>query len=178
MKHVKLIVLLFLLPLVFSCEKADLDESEKDYTEEKNDNTTDENGVADDNGNETGGNEGEGSTEGMISVADFINNDYEYQVWVVGYIVGCCTQDIKNADFGPAPFRWSAAILLADTQGETDTSKMISIQLKSGSKVRQIYNLQDHPENFGRRVAFYGYQSTYLKIPGIKNHIGSHKWMD
>lgn len=109
------------------------------------------------------------------SVAAFINTSHGKSLWVKGYIVGACAQNIKNAQF--KNFTYANAILLADSPSETDISKIISIQLKSG-KLREIFNLKDHPENFNKKAAFYGSRNTYLGIPGMKDDIRGHHWVN
>lgn len=115
----------------------------------------------------------QGST--AYSVTEFLTTKFSKQIWVVGYIVGDCTKKIANADFEP-PFSQPQAILLADSPNETSIDKVITIKLPQGTK-RDTYNLQDHPENKGRRAAFFGFQETYLGVPGIKT-IDAHQWMD
>ena len=67
---------------------------------------------------------------------------------------------------------------MADNKGERDTEKMISISLGSASsKLRKTFNLKDNPSNLGKQARFYGSQTTYLGIIGIKNP-GSYKLFD
>lgn len=111
---------------------------------------------------------GEGTEdEDMMTVQVFMSRTLTGQRWVVGYIVGACSKTINNADFEP-PFDYPQAILLADRPGETDKTKVITIGLPSGYKVRKELNLVEHPENYGKRLAIFGEQTTYLKVLGIK----------
>lgn len=161
------------------------------YGEEltKTDNTEETEGAEDsDDDDSQGGDEGEGSEgtgdnggsqgsvddvdEGdMLTVEQFMTQTLTGQTWVVGYVVGACSKTINNADFEP-PFEYPQAILLADHPGETNKEKVITIGLPSGYKVRKELNLVDHPENYGKRVAIYGEQTTYLKVIGIKKPEG------
>ena len=172
-KTVCSIVLYFILALVLttSCEKGYylLEEgTENTETTEGTEGTAD-NG----DGGASGGSQGEGtdSDEEMLTVAQFMEMTLSGQQWVVGYVVGACTKTINNADFEP-PFEDPQALLLADTYGETDKERVITIGLPSGSKVRRELNLVDHPENYGKRIAFYGEQCVYLKVKGIKKPVG------
>lgn len=176
--YLKIVFFALLLTVAFSCEKAIIDE-EIDDTELP--------GTGEDNGGSGGGNgsgNGGGNTgkkdgkdeNNPLTVAEFITGDYEGGAYVKGYIVGACSTNIKNADF-EAPFEWSSAILVADNKGETDTDKMISIELKSGSKIREQFNLKDHPENFGKQALFFRYPERYLGIIGIKGP-GKYKLFD
>lgn len=119
------------------------------------------------NGNEEKG-DGEIGTGDIVSVNDFINKSIKGGVYVKGYIVGSCHDNIKYADF-KAPFTGASALLLADDPEETSIDKVIAIQLKSGSSFRKVVNLKDHPENKGKQLKVFGYRSTYLGIIGMKD---------
>lgn len=107
-------------------------------------------------------------TGDTLTCNQFINAEFSCGVHVVGYIVGACTKNISNADF-KAPFSAPQAILIADDKGERNTDKLVSIELKSGSKNRSTFNLKDNPDNLGRRIIVFGYKANYLKIYGIKS---------
>ena len=167
------IFLCFILALILttSCEKGYyLIETDGTEDTEKTDDT-EGNGDTSDSGDTdaNGGSQGEGTNVdgGMFTVAQFMEMTLSGKQWVVGYVVGACTKTINNADFEP-PFVDPQALLLADTYGETDRGKVITIGLPSGSKARRELNLVDHPENYGKRIAFYGEQATYLKVIGMK----------
>lgn len=182
-------ILLFLIALVLTtagCEKGyygeeinnteDTEETEGTEGAEDTDDGSDDSG--DEGGSEGSGDEGgsEGSGENadeadMLTVEQFMSQTLTGQTWVVGYVVGACSKTINNADFEP-PFEYPQAILLADHPGETNKEKVITISLPSGYKVRKELNLVDHPENYGKRVAIYGEQTTYLKVIGIKKPAG------
>jgi len=189
---------LFLIALVLTtagCEKGyygeeinnteDTEETEGTEGSEDTDDGSDDSG--EEGGDEGSGNDGssqgssdKGGSEGsgenadeadMLSVEQFMSQTLTGQTWVVGYVVGACSKTINNADFEP-PFEYPQAILLADHPGETNKEKVITIGLPSGYKVRKELNLVDHPENYGKRVAIYGEQTTYLKVIGIKKPAG------
>lgn len=181
-------ILLFLIALVLTtagCEKGyygeEINNTEDTEETEGTEGSQDTDG-SDDSGDE-GGSEGsgdEGGSEGsgenadeadMLTVEQFMSQTLTGQTWVVGYVVGACSKTINNADFEP-PFEYPQAILLADHPGETNKEKVITIGLPSGYKVRKELNLVDHPENYGKRVAIYGEQTTYLKVIGIKKPAG------
>lgn len=172
-KTVCSIVLYFILALVLttSCEKGYylLEEGTENI-----ETTEDTEGTADNgDGGASGGSQGEGTDfdDEMLTVAQFMEMTLSGQQWVAGYVVGACTKTINNADFEP-PFEDPQALLLADTYGETDKERVITIGLPSGSKARRELNLVDHPENYGKRIAFYGEQCVYLKVKGIKKPVG------
>ena len=100
MKLLKLFMSLSLSCLLLcSCEKP--------YSEEDNvpDINTGENNKPSGGDNTPGGNPGTGkySTGDVVTVQEFIDNEINCQVFVVGYIVGDCTKSISNAEFAP-PF--------------------------------------------------------------------------
>lgn len=145
------------------------DDSDGDYTpvdpDDDSDKPTDETDIVD--GNDPDKDDSEIGTGDVISVTDFINKSLNGGVWVEGYIVASCHDNIKHADF-TAPFSGASALLLADDPEETNSSNLIAIELKSGSNIRKVANLVDHPENKGKRLKVFGYRSTYLGIYGIK----------
>ncbi|MDO4161000.1 MAG: DUF6359 domain-containing protein [Prevotellaceae bacterium] len=174
MKHLRLIMIL--LAFVFasaSCEKGyvadDEDTSEKveDGGDKGNQSSGDDKKDNDDSG-------GDIASSDTLSVSEFRTEELSDAVWVKGYIVGAATGANKNYRYDfDAPFEFATAILIADSPDASDVSEVISIQLKSGSKCRAIFNLVDNPENKGKLCAFYGYKDVYLLIPGIKT-IGSY----
>lgn len=113
------------------------------------------------------------------NVTTFLNQTFNGQIWVVGYIVGDCTKSIKNANFD-APFSQPQALLLADSPDERSTDKVMSVQLSSESRKNE-FSLKANLNNKGRRLAVYGYQIDYLGILGMKSSgkgagIGAMKW--
>ena len=103
----------------------------------------------------------------VVSVAEFFQNDYSQKsVWVKGYIVGCCYQNIKNAVWTP-PFPYDTSILLADEPGETDSKKVIAIQLKT-KEDKETLGLHSNPQLYNKEIKFFGKKQKYLGIWGIK----------
>lgn len=147
-------------------------DNEDEWQEDDTDrNSYEEKDIVDGNTEQTG----EYHTGDTVTVTQFLRDDINCQIWVKGYIVGTCTKKIENAKFEP-PFTDKTAILLASSPNETNTNKVVSIELKSGSKLRDKYNLADHPERKGTLAAFFGIQGTYLGVLGIKGATGS--WPD
>lgn len=219
MKTLRIIPVILLFAVFASCEKAVIDDSEKDKTEEtikKDDNNNKDNPGEDKSDNpdnddkddndqddddtpiddlpidpgyddkdapyeETDINTDDDNKEGIstgdtVSVSDFLTKKISGGVNVEGYIVASCVQNIKNADFD-APFKGATALLMADDPDERNTDNVISIQLKSGSKMREELNLEDHPENKGKRLRVFGYRNTYLGITGIKDIASGMFWL-
>lgn len=122
--------------------------------------------------------EGEDDDEAqLLSVPEFMEaSQLDGPVWVGGYIVGACARSISRAEWEP-PFSYDAAILLADTPGETDPEKVIAIQLHN-KELKEIFSLRRVPENYGRIACFYGMRRTYLGIWGMKEDIIDYGWFD
>ena len=102
-----------------------------------------------------------------ITVAQFLLPGQFSYINVKGYIVGCCQRNVKNADF-VAPFDVPSNLLLADSPDERDTEKMMSVELRSGTTIRDMLNLKEHPEMLHRKILVSGYREKYLGIYGIK----------
>lgn len=96
----------------------------------------------------------------------------EYQgrtnVWVEGYIVGSFNNSINNFISG-VEGAVSSNIALADTPGETNTDKMIPVQLPSSGSIRNTLNIPDNPGNINRKVKIRGNLGTYLSAPGLRD---------
>lgn len=175
-----------------SCEKSPYEEEIEENTEQGGGNTSDNNDSDEEtewedtdydgdtpyeDPNITDGNDNNGDgykTGDELNVTQFINAANLPGVYVTGYIVAACAQNKNNAEF-TAPFTYSSAVLLADDPSERNVEKTISIQLKSGSKIRDAVNLDEHPENHGKRLRVFGYRTTYLGLKGIKD-IGANNW--
>ena len=158
-----LMLLLLTIGITVSCENPNTEI--EDYTEDPG------GGGGSGGGNGGGGGGGSNDRDKRYSVMEFINGDFDEQIWVRGYIVGACYSNIRNANFDP-PFEGTSAILLADRPGQRDLDSIIPIQLVSGFR-RNIFNLVDNPENYGRVAEFFDYKQIYFNKPGMKGDIGS-----
>ncbi len=158
--------------ILLSCEKA---YEEDNGTEPPT--TETENGTENNEGSGGGGwydDEDDGDTGGfqigdVVDVATFRSSYIGVQVWVKGYVVGAATGAYGTPvyQFEP-PFKYSTAVLLADTPTVTDESEVISVCLTTKKALREILNLVDNPSNLGEPIMVFGFQETYLRIPGIK----------
>ena len=70
-----------------------------------------------------------------------------------------------------APFTSATNMAIADSPDETDPSKILSVQLPSGS-IRTALNLIDHPENLGKKIQITGSLEAYFSVPGLKSPTG------
>ncbi len=171
---------ILLLAGLGACEKADLTEGEdsndKPTTSVVDDTDTDGDQPDGDNTDTATSNENDSTSNDAdhtekvrdgteVTVAQFLRLDGHPMVYVRGYIVGSCQRSLSNADFEP-PFEGHTAVLMADSAGEQNTDYMISVHLKKGA-MRDALNLEDHPENFGRKLRVWGTKFTYLGLPGF-----------
>ncbi len=100
-----------------------------------------------------------------LTVAEAIANN-SGTAKVRGYIVGTV---ISGTNFDiEAPFASATNLALADSPTETDFSKMLPVQLPSGS-IRTGLNLVDNPNNLGAKVDITGSLEAYFTIPGLKS---------
>lgn len=109
----------------------------------------------------------------FITVAEAIANN-SGKATVQGYIVGT----VKN---GPSyvqeePFGVATNLALADDPNEKDPAKILPVQLPN-TNIRTELNLQDHPENFKRKIAITGSLEAYFGAPGLKS-ASSYEYLD
>ncbi len=182
--------------LYISCEKPILEDDGKKTDKETNDNNNksdnnnngnnDKNGdnggwINDDKDKDTGNDDGNATYEAWtdgnkINVTYFINNaEDDDAVWVKGYIVGCATSSGGYKFTFEPPFEYNTSILLSDNKNEQDKTHTITIQLKSGSDLREELNLKDNPELHKKKISIYGYKTSYLKRPGMKDVL-DYEW--
>ncbi|MEG1187023.1 MAG: DUF6359 domain-containing protein [Bacteroidales bacterium] len=129
-----------------------------------------------DNGN--GGNTatGEGSFEKPYSIAAVL--DFNPQsttdavktgVWAQGFVVGYYNNTTKTVEQA-APFTKDENIMIAASASETNSEKMICIQLPFGD-IRTALGLATTEANFGKEVKVFGDVLKYNTFPGIKNTV-------
>lgn len=114
--------------------------------------------------------EGEGTEEKPYTVADVIalNNTKADAAWVKGYIVGdLASSPYYHAELA-APFTTDTNLYIAATTTETDTTKMVPVQLPVGD-LRSALNLKANEGNLGKELLIKGELVAYFKLPGIKN---------
>ncbi len=96
----------------------------------------------------------------------------EYQgktgVWVEGYIVGGFSGTNIGSFTNDLDLVKNSVIAMADTPGETDTGKIIAVELSSGN-IRDALNLEENPDNFNKKVIIKGDSETYYGAPGLKS---------
>jgi len=117
---------------------------------------------------------GDGSFDDPYDVATAIANNSGNDVWVNGFIVGNIeVGDVNEANLS-APFVTNTNLYIAPTAAETDTTKMLIIQLKTA--VRPATNLVDNPGNIGKEIKFKGDLMPYFSVAGLKETNGY--WLD
>lgn len=83
---------------------------------------------------------------------------------VRGYIVG---EPVATTTVNRSGFTDDLAIALADSAGETSTSKMVYVQLTSSW--RSSWGLRTHPANMGKQVDVTGTLTAYFSHAGLKS---------
>lgn len=111
---------------------------------------------------------GDGTKESPYNATQVLGGTASGTAWVTGYIVGWVDGMVLSdgANF-TVPATSQSNILIALTEGETDYSKCIPLQLPSGA-VRTALNLQAHPENLGKEVKVLGSIEKYFGVMGVK----------
>lgn len=117
-----------------------------------------------DNGDD---NKGSGSKEEPYTVSQAIANN-SGTAWVKGFIVGSMNSTADYTFETVAPFTISSNIYLADKADETETSKMLPVQLVSGTDIRKAVNLVDNPGLLGQEIMIQGSLEKYFSQPGLK----------
>lgn len=92
----------------------------------------------------------------------------EESVWVWGYIVGGdLTSSAVNFE---APFTKNSNLAIAPSAACKTRDECMSIELASGSDIREAVNLVDHPDMLGRKIYIQGtVKSSYFGLVGLKS---------
>lgn len=164
LSHLFLASFLVLLLAITSCGNDDY------YDEPEGKETTASQSSDDNDESEEGDNDNDNNNSNkpdkVLTVKQFINNDYEGNVYVTGYIVGDCTKSFKYAEFEP-PFTHSQALLIADDVDEKVKDYIVAVQLESGRR-RNDLNLVSHPELHQQKITLGGTKARYLYMAGLK----------
>ena len=83
--------------------------------------------------------------------------------WAQGYIVG------GNYDNFNPPFVNNDGVCCADSSDETDMNDCLQVTLDSGTGFPDIWGLQSHPENIGKRIKFHGIRDNYSGKPSFES---------
>jgi len=111
------------------------------------------------------GNVGEAANDNdILSVGEAIENNSGSGT-VSGYIVG--TFDNQKLVTNPANFA-NTNLAMADDPNETETSKILPVQLQSG-EIRNNFNLVANPDLVGAQVVLTGNLEAYFGQPGLKS---------
>lgn len=107
---------------------------------------------------------GDGSSSAPYSVSQAISNQNNSVKTVQGYIVGqpTATTTVLKSNF-PNDY----ALALADSANETNTAKMIYVQIPTS--FRTSYGLKSNPSLMGKSIKITGSLSAYFSHPGLKD---------
>lgn len=120
----------------------------------------------------------DGTIDKPFSVADVISKQSETPIaYAVGYIVAGIKNDTKITTIssaedvlfgGTGQDVKNTVVLIADSKGETDYTKCVAVNLPTGD-LRTAVNLQDNPENVGKKLTIKGKFRTYFGIGGLRD---------
>ncbi len=111
-----------------------------------------------------------GEFDNPIDVATAIANNTPAGVWVQGFIVGNIEVGAENLANLSAPFTTNSNIYIAPTASETDTTKMLIVQI--GGDIRTETNLVDNGSLLGLEIKYKGNLESYFTVAGLKSTTG------
>ncbi|MDE6490814.1 MAG: hypothetical protein K2L49_06620 [Muribaculaceae bacterium] len=100
--------------------------------------------------------------------------------WVAGYIVGAVSSQAMAAgsvtsnddiEWGPEATTLGNTLVIASAPGVHDIDKCLVFNLPTGSSLQQYANMQEHPENYNKRLALVG---TLAKVMGTYGLTGNN----
>ncbi|RMA87321.1 endonuclease [Priestia megaterium] len=100
----------------------------------------------------------------FLSVAQALENQNNSVQTVKGYVVG---QPTGTATVITSNYPNDYALALADSSNETNTDKMVYVQIPSN--LRSTFGLQSHSELRGKSLTVTGTLTPYFSHPGIKS---------
>ncbi len=120
----------------------------------------------------------EGTKNSPYKVSEAIAGLNEKEGWVEGVIVGAVapgvSQVASNSDIEwKAPFTLDNTIVIAESADVRDYTKCMVVELPANSKLREIANLQDNPDNVGETIKLKGKFTTVLGMAGISENLGT-----
>lgn len=104
--------------------------------------------------------------EDSLTVAEAIASNSGNES-VEGIIVGYATGGGSGGLRVSTTATGDTNLVLADSAGETDTSRMLPVQLTSS--YRSAFGLQSNPEHIGKKVKITGSLEPYFGVPGLKS---------
>ena len=120
----------------------------------------------------------EGTKNKPYKVSEAIAGVNEKEGWVEGVIVGAVapgvSQVASNSDIEwKAPFTLDNTIVIAESADVRDYTKCMVIDLPANSKLREVANLQAHPDNVGETIKLKGKFTNVLGMVGIADNLGT-----
>jgi hypothetical protein len=108
-----------------------------------------------------------GTKDNPYTVAEAQTNQNNTEVWVKGFIVGSFKSSIGGFIPGATADTPASNIALADAPGETDTGRMIPVELPTGT-IRNALNIPGNPSLVNKAVIIKGDLENYFSVPGMK----------
>lgn len=113
--------------------------------------------------------QGTGTETDPYNVSAAISKAGTGTAWVKGYIVGSMNANANYTFENVAPFSMVSNVYIADSPTEEMTSRMLPVQLVSGTEIRSAVNLVDNPGNLGKELTIQGSLDNYFNQPGLKS---------
>lgn len=122
-----------------------------------------------------------GTQDNPYTVEEVVLNEQEGRStsgWVTGYIVGAVAPETEtvasNSDIEwGAPTELANTLVVGQTPDTKDIANALVIALPVDSKLRNLGNLREHPENLGRQIWLKGTFEKYMGTYGITGNTGS-----
>ena len=93
---------------------------------------------------------------------------------IVGAVAPGVSQVASNSDIEwKAPFTLDNTIVIAESADVRDYTKCMVIDLPANSKLREVANLQAHPDNVGETIKLKGKFTNVLGMVGIADNLGT-----
>ena len=122
----------------------------------------------DDNGSGSGSGGGGSVAVDTVSVAEFMESEYDQQLCVVGYIVGYVNGTRMSSTRFELPEKANTNLVLSDEKYPSDLEGCLPVQLPTTNGLRAALNLYAHPELLGAKVALVGGSQSYVGVIGLK----------
>lgn len=123
-------------------------------------------------GNGSGGTSGSGGSSSAavdtVSVAEFLESEYDQQLCVVGYIVGYVNGTRMSSTRFELPDKANTNLVLCDEKDPSDLEGCLPVQIPTTNGLRAALNLYEHPELLGAKVALVGVPQDYMGVVGLK----------
>lgn len=102
--------------------------------------------------------------------------------WVAGYIVGAVSSQAQasenvtsndDIEWGPEATTLGTTLVIANEPGIHDINQCLVIKLPDGSALQKYANMQEHPENYNKRLVLIGTMAKVMNTYGLTGNNGT-----